>query len=146
MMNEFYEELYGENVFTYRLSDGSYVVADELDLDEDTGAIYVADPLELIRSASGECKLRPWVILDEENVVEINSSNIISRSSTAKVIKSCYLKFISAERLLKQIHKLNEEGNLDQDNYDGLDKLDSSDDFFNKLEIPSKSRWNWKDN
>ena len=146
MMNEFYEELYGENVFTYRLSDGSYVVADELDLDEDTGAIYVADPLEFIRSASGECKLRPWVILDEENVVEINSSNIISRSSTAEVIKSCYLKFISAERLLNQIHKLNEEGNLDQDNYDGLDKLDSSDDFFNKLETPSKSRWNWKDN
>ena len=145
-MNEFYEELYGENLFTYRLTDGSYVVADELDLDEDTGVIYIADPLELLRDSAGECRLRPWIIVDEENIVELNSSNIISRSSTAQILRTCYLKYISAERLLNQIHKLNEEDNLDQDNYDGLDKLDYSDDFFSKLEKPSESRWDWSDN
>ena len=81
MMNEFYEELYGENLFTYRLTDGSYVVADELDLDEDTGVIYIADPLELLRDSAGECRLRPWIIVDEENSKQAHISIFLSRST-----------------------------------------------------------------
>ena len=145
MMEEFYEELYGENVFTYRLTDGSYIIADELELDEESGAIFVADPLELIRDETGY-KLRPWIVLDDENIVELNSNNVIARSSTAAVFKTTYLKFVSAERLLRKIDSVFKEDDLDQDDYDEVDKLGSYDDFFNKLENSSKSRWNWTAN
>ena len=67
-MNKYYEELYGENLFTYRLSDGTYLIAEELDVDEDNGAIYVANPLELIRDST-MVKLRPWVIVDQDDIV-----------------------------------------------------------------------------
>jgi len=140
-MNEFYEELHGENVFTYRLTDGSYIIADELELDEESGAIFVADPLELIRDPAGY-KLRPWILVDEENIVELNSSNIVARSSTAEMFVTSYLKFVSSERLLRKMSNIFKEDDLDQDNYDQVDNLDSLDKFFSKLEKPNRLDYN----
>ena len=140
-MDEFYEELYGENIFTYRLTDGSYIIADELELDEELGAIFVADPLELIRDPSGY-KLRPWIMVDDENIVELNASTIIARSNTAEMFVSSYLKFVSSERLLRKMNSIFKEDELDQDDNDQVDNLDSLDKFFSKLEKPNRLDYN----
>lgn len=143
-MNEYYEELYGENVFTYRLSDGAYLIAEELDVDEDSGAIYVANPLELIREKT-TVHLRPWVIVDEDDTVELNSSNIISRSNSGETVISYYLKYIAYEKLLNNINKIDKDI-LHQDDNDELDNLDSIDGFFDKLNKSAECRWDWKAN
>ncbi len=143
-MNEYYEELYGENVFTYRLSDGAYLIAEELDVDEDSGAIYVANPLELIREKT-TVHLRPWVIVDEDDTVELNSSNIISRSNSGETVISYYLKYNAYEKLLNNINKIDKDI-LHQDDNDELDNLDSIDGFFDKLNKSAECRWDWKAN
>lgn len=143
-MNEYYEELYGENVFTYRLSDGAYLIAEELDVDEDSGAIYVANPLELIREKT-TVHLRPWVIVDEDDTVELNSSNIISRSNSGETVISYYLKYIAYEKLLNNINEIDKDI-LHQDDNDELDNLDSIDGFFDKLNKSAECRWDWKAN
>jgi len=143
-MNKYYEELYGENLFTYRLSDGTYLIAEELDVDEDNGAIYVANPLELIRDST-MVKLRPWVIVDQDDIVELNSTNIISRSNSSEAVISYYLKYIAYEKLLTNISNIDKDV-LNQDDNDELDNLDSMDDFFDKLNKSSECRWDWKAN
>ena len=143
-MNKYYEELYGENLFTYRLSDGTYLIAEELDVDEDNGAIYVANPLELIRDST-MVKLRPWVIVDQDDIVELNSTNIISRSNSSEAVISYYLKYIAYEKLLTNISNIDKDV-LNQDDNDELDNLDSIDDFFSKLNKSSECRWDWKAN
>lgn len=143
-MNEYYEELYGENVFTYRLSDGAYLIAEELDVDEDSGAIYVANPLELIREKT-TVHLRPWVIVDEDDTVELNSSNIISRSNSGETVISYYLKYNAYEKLLNNINEIDKDI-LHQDDNDELDNLDSIDGFFDKLNKSAECRWDWKAN
>ena len=143
-MNKYYEELYGENLFTYRLSDGTYLIAEELDVDEDNGAIYVANPLELIRDST-IVKLRPWVIVDQDDIVELNSTNIISRSNSSEAVISYYLKYIAYEKLLTNISNIDKDV-LNQDDNDELDNLDSMDDFFDKLNKSSECRWDWKAN
>ena len=143
-MNKYYEELYGENLFTYRLSDGTYLIAEELDVDEDNGAIYVANPIELIRDST-MVKLRPWVIVDQDDIVELNSTNIISRSNSSEAVISYYLKYIAYEKLLTNISNIDKDV-LNQDDNDELDNLDSMDDFFDKLNKSSECRWDWKAN
>jgi hypothetical protein len=140
MMNEFYEELYSENLMTYRLTDGSYIVAEELDIDEETGAIYVASPLELVRNK--DVRLIPWILVEADEPIELNAHNIISRSNTSTVITKYYLKYVAYEKIINALNNMN----MDQDNNDALDNLDSTDDFFDKLNKPSESRWNWKAN
>lgn len=140
MMNEFYEELYSENLMTYRLTDGSYIVAEELDIDEETGAIYVASPLELVRNK--DVRLIPWILVEADEPIELNAHNIISRSNTSTIITKYYLKYMAYEKIINALNNMN----MDQDNNDALDNLDSTDDFFDKLNKPSESRWNWKAN
>jgi hypothetical protein len=140
MMNEFYEELYSENLMTYRLTDGSYIVAEELDIDEETGAIYIASPLELVRNK--DVRLIPWILVEADEPIELNAHNIISRSNTSTVITKYYLKYMAYEKIINALNNMN----MDQDNNDALDNLDSTDDFFDKLNKPSESRWNWKAN
>lgn len=139
-MNEFYEELYSENLMTYRLTDGSYIVAEELDIDEETGAIYVASPLELVRNK--DVRLIPWILVEADEPIELNAHNIISRSNTSTIITKYYLKYMAYEKIISALNNMN----MDQDNNDALDNLDSTDDFFDKLNKPSESRWNWKAN
>ena len=126
------------------MSDGTYLIAEELDVDEDNGAIYVANPLELIRDST-MVKLRPWVIVDQDDIVELNSTNIISRSNSSEAVISYYLKYIAYEKLLTNISNIDKDV-LNQDDNDELDNLDSMDDFFDKLNKSSECRWDWKAN
>lgn len=143
MMDELYNSLFSEDLITYRLSDGSYIIAEEVEIDEKSGAIFVVNPLELIRSQS--VVLRPWMIVEEDDFIELNSSNIVARSSTSPLLASYYLKYISYQKLLNNIHDI-EKDSIHQDSNDEVDNLDSFEDYFSKLNKQSNSRWEWKDN
>lgn len=143
MMDELYNSLFSDDLITYRLSDGSYIIAEEVEIDEKSGAIFVVNPLELIRSQS--VVLRPWVIVEDDDFVELNSSNIVARSNTSPLIASYYLKYVSYQKLLNNIHNI-EKDSMHQDSNDEVDNLDSFEDYFSKLNKQSNSRWEWKDN
>jgi len=142
-MNEFYEDMFSENLATYKLTDSSYIVAEELEVDPETGSIYVANPLEMIRE-NGGMRLRPWILVDTDEIVELNALNIMCRTEAPKVISKYYLKYIAYDKLIDNIQKLDDEDDLDTD--DELDNLDSTYNFFDKLNSPTNSRWDWKAN
>ncbi len=147
-MNDFYDDIFSENLATYKLTDSSYIVAEELEIDKDTGSIYVANPLEMIKDKGG-MRLKPWIIVETDGIVELNSANIICRTEVPNVISKYYLKYIAYDKLINNIEKLEEEENnqeVDQDPNDEFDNLDSTYDFFNKLHKPKESRWDWKAN
>ena len=145
-MNEFTEEdPFQEDLTTYKLSDGSYLVAEELEINSDTGSIFVANPLEMVRERGG-VRLRPWILVDTDDIVELNSTNIISRSNAPTIISKYYFKFIAYDRLMESMEKAVEDLEVNQDPNDEFDNLDSTYDFFNKLHKPSNSRWDWKAN
>jgi len=125
-----------EFLITYRLVDGTYLIAEEVDISEENSVIYVSNPLELIRSPEG-CKLIPWVIGDDDTCIELNANNIIARSETTKLISEYYYKYITYDNILKAMY--NKEDDNDNDQVDNLDSLDS---FFSKLEKPNRLDYN----
>ena len=142
-MNTYYEDLYGENLMTYRLSDGSHVIAEELEIDEDAGIIHIVDPLELFNT-NIDVRLRRWMVADDDSI-ELNTSQIIARSSTSPLLIKYYLKYIAYDRLINNIRNI-EEDTMHQDDNDDFDNLDSAESFLNKLKKDSESRWDWKHN
>ena len=44
-MTEIQEDPFQEDLTTYKLSDGSYLVAEELEINGDTGSIFIANPV-----------------------------------------------------------------------------------------------------
>lgn len=145
-MNEFTEEdPFQEDLTTYKLSDGSYLVAEELEINSDTGSIFVANPLEMVRERGG-VRLRPWILVDTDEIVELNSQNIISRSIAPSIISKYYFKFIAYDRLINNMEEIMNDKDINHDTNDEFDNLDSTQDYFNELNSPSNSRWNWKAN
>ena len=84
-MTEIQEDPFQEDLATYKLSDGSYLVAEELEINGDTGSIFIANPLEMVRERGG-VRLRPWIMVDTDEIVELNTTNIISRSNAPNII------------------------------------------------------------
>ena len=125
-----------EFLITYRLVDGTYLIAEEVDINEENCVIYVSNPLELLRSSEG-CKLIPWVIGDDDMCVELNANNIIARSETTKLISEYYYKYIAYDNIMKAMY--NKEDDNDNDQVDNLDSLDK---FFSKLEKPNRLDYN----
>ena len=145
-MTEFQEEdPFQEDLTTYKISDGSYLVAEELEINGDTGSIFIANPLVMVRERGG-VRLRPWIIVDTDEIVELNSQNIISRSNAPSIISKYYFKFIAYDRLIENMEKNMDDNSINQEIKDALDNLDTSYDYFDKLNSPSNSRWNWKAN
>ena len=138
-MNTYYEDLYGENLMTYRLSDGSHVIAEELEIDEDTGIIHIINPLELFNT-NIDVRLRRWMLADDDPI-ELNTSQIIARSSTSPLLIKYYLKYITYDRLINNIRNI-EENTMHQDDNDDIDNLGSMENFFNELNKKSESRLN----
>ena len=101
-MNDFYDDIFSENLATYKLTDSSYIVAEEVEIDKDTGSIYVANPLEMIREKGG-MRLKPWIIVETDGIVELNSANIICRTEVPNVISKYYLKYIAYDKLINNV-------------------------------------------
>ena len=144
-MTEIQEDPFQEDLTTYKLSDGSYLVAEELEINGDTGSIFIANPLEMVRERGG-VRLRPWIIVDTDEIVELNSQNVISRSNAPNIISKYYFKFISYDRLISNMEEMMNDKGINHDTNDAFDNLDSTQNYFNELNSPSNSRWNWKAN
>lgn len=87
------------DIMSYRTTDGSYIIAEEVDYEESLNITYVASPLEFVMQESGRGYLKPWLISDEEEVVEIFGDKIVGRSVTAFELKMHYHRYFIMEKL-----------------------------------------------
>ena len=116
------------DIISYRTTDGSYIIAEEVDYEESLNITYVASPLEFVMEESGRGYLKPWLISDEEEVVEIFGDKIVSRAVTAFELKMHYHRYFIMEKLRNVLTKqelntvLREMFNPQVDNQDFVDE------------------------
>jgi hypothetical protein len=93
-------------IMSYRLVDGSYVIAEEVDYEEGSNIIYISGALELDRkNTDGKIYLKPWMATEEEEMIIISADKIIGRSDTPLHLKVHYHKYFIIEKLHNHLSK-----------------------------------------
>ena len=87
------------DIMSYRTTDGSYIIAEEIDYEESLNITYVSSPLEFVMEESGRGYLKPWLISDNEQVTEIFGDKIVARTETAFELKMHYHRYFIMEKL-----------------------------------------------
>lgn len=122
-------------VHTYHLTDGSYIIAEEIDYEEEYDVTYLAMPAKLERTIYG-FRFGIYTIGDIETITELNSKAIVTRTEAPFALKCDYLRYIIASKLRndkieEEIEKLEEE-------------INSFDAFDSNIDNPWKNRMVWK--
>lgn len=135
---EMLEQILEANIYTYRLTDGSYIVAEEINIEFDdeeeeynSNVIYVTMPAQIIFTEQGYA-ITPWNIISIYDLTELNSDNIVSRSEAPMDLKTHYNKFILIQKIKENLEEQLMEKLFTNDT---IDKQD-----FNE---PNR-RWDWK--
>lgn len=137
---EMLDEILEANIYTYRLTDGSYIVAEEVDFEleefEDgdeytTDMIFVTMPGQIVFTDYGY-QIVHWNLTSIHDLTELNVNNIVSRSEAPIDLKSHYFKFV----LMNKVKENLEEQLIEQlFTNDAFDKQDLNE---------HNRRWEWK--
>jgi len=133
------EKLMETDIYTYRLTDGSYIVAEELEMEEDANVgqiIFITVPGQIVYTEDGY-HITEWNITSVYDITELNSNNIITRCEATFELKSHYLKYVLLHKR-EQDSKDNIMENFFKSNIDIFDNLVEKD-----LKKSNK-RWDWK--
>jgi len=104
------EFLNGTHIMSYRLVDGSYIIAEEVDAEEENNVMYIAAPLQLtLNEKTQKSFLRPWIDCDEDELVTIAGDKIIGLSETPFALKLHYHRYL----LLQRIHNVLSDDELE---------------------------------
>lgn len=90
---------------SYRLVDGSYVIAEEVDHDIDTNILYIAGALSFELSNRGKGYLRPWLDTQDDDLVQLVGDKIIGRSDTPFDLKMHYHRYFIMDKLKNVLTK-----------------------------------------
>lgn len=122
------EFLNSTRIVSYRLVDGSYIIAEEVDSEEENNVMYIASPLQLILTEKTQKSfLRPWIDCDEDELVTIAGDKIIGLSETPFSLKLHYHRYLLFQRIQKVLSDdeledaLKEMFNPQVDNQDFMD-------------------------
>ena len=137
-MNEILEEMMETDIYTYRLTDGSYIVAEELDIEyDDTGQIiFITIPGQILYTDKGY-HIMELNITSVYDITELNSNNIVSRCEATFELKAHYLRYVMMNKTY-------------QDSKDDIMEsiFNGDEDIFNHLVNKDlkepKRRWDWK--
>jgi len=127
-------------IYSYRLNDGSYIMAEELEYDPYFGILFLDLPVSIKQRRNGTLALEKWMFqsdYEEENLppqpIELHCNKIIAKTEAPITLKKDYLKF----NFLDKLH-----GSLDRDEFESmvneiqsynLDNLDSSNTSYDPL-------------
>tara|TARA_R110002050_G_scaffold81218_1_gene173645 strand:- start:82 stop:612 length:531 start_codon:yes stop_codon:yes gene_type:complete len=116
-------------IVSYRLVDGSYVIAEQVDAEEENNVMYVASPLQLMLSEKTQKSfLRPWIDCDEDELVTIAGDKIIGLSETPFALKLHYHRYLLFQRIHKVLSDDELEDALKEMFNDQVDNQDFMDD------------------
>ena len=132
---DIFDNIEETEVHTYHLTDGSYIIAEEVDYEEEHDITYIVLPAKLERTHYG-FKFGIYTIGDMDDITELNTKAIVTRTEAPFALKCDYLRYIIAnklknDRIEEEIERLEEENNL-------FDAFDSN------VDKPYKNRMNWK--
>lgn len=135
---EMLDQILEANIYTYRLTDGSYIVAEELEFEfeseeeeYDTNVLLVTMPGQIVFTNYGY-QIIHWNLTSVHDITELNVNNIVSRSEAPIDLKSHYFKFILINKMEESSEEQLFENLLTNDPFDKQDLNEHH------------KRWEWK--
>lgn len=113
-------------IMSYRLVDGSYVIAEEIDMDEDNNVLFIAGALELVQDGT-KSFLKAWINSDSDELIELAGDKIVGRTQTPLHIKLHYHRYNIIEKLHEHLTKNELDQVLDQMFFPQVDNQDFTD-------------------
>jgi len=86
-------------VISYRLVDGSHIIAVEDHYDPELRAFYVSGAVQVNTNAEGRIFFSPWLINDSEELVRLLDSNIIASSPPIEDVAIQYHRYLLMSNL-----------------------------------------------
>jgi len=80
------------DIFTYRLTDGNYIIAEEVDYDEAAKMLYIVNPIKIIEK-DGKYKFTEYVITDPSTAVTLKDEHVVATALAPHKLKNNYLHF-----------------------------------------------------
>lgn len=136
-MKEMLDQILETEIFTYRLTDGSYIVAEEVHVED--GIIYVTLPAKIVYA--NDYYLTNWNLTSAHDLTELNINNIVSRADAPFDLKAYYFKYLMVCRSNQDLIDEQIESLFDMDDDDD----DNIFNGFNQQDLNKHSnRFNWK--
>lgn len=134
------EHLIESNISTYRLSDGSFIMAEEVDIEGDD-RLLISFPSEIasLSQDSDEIVLQPWDLFVTSSLIELNPNSIISKTEASLPLKAHYFNFVAGctAATADEIERDIEEA------YEILEYLKPLNHVDKLKESVHSNRWNW---
>jgi len=122
-------------IYSYRLNDGSYIMAEELEYDPYFNVLFLDLPVLINVKRNGSIALFKWMFqseYEEENLppqpIELQCNKIIAKTEAPITLKRDYLKFNFLDKLHGSLDSDEFESMIDEINSYHLDKKDPSSD------------------
>ena len=122
-------------IYSYRLNDGSYIMAEELDYDPYFDILFLDLPVSIRHKRNGMLALEKWMFqseYEEDDIppqpIELHCNTIIAKTEAPVTLKRDYLKFNFLDKLHGSLDRDEFESMVNEVNSYHLDKKDSSSD------------------
>ena len=123
------------NIYSYRLSDGSYIMAEEMEYDSYFDVLFLDLPVLIKQKRSGSIALEKWMYqpqFEEENIppqpIELQCNKIIAKTEAPVSLKRDYIKYNFLDKLHGTMDEDEFKSMVDEIHSYDLDKKDSSSD------------------
>ena len=123
-------------IYTYRLSNGDIIIAEEVFNEDGNKSLVYTPAVMLMLEDDDTTLLAPWDLYPNDNLVEINHNNVISKVESTMSLKAHYFNFI-----LSNVNTTTSEDDIDEA-YSILEEFLSIDESESPKPDYSK-RWNW---
>ena len=142
------------NILSYRLSDGSYIMAEEMDYDPNFDVLFLDLPVLIKQGKRGNISLEKWMFQPEfeEDIpaqpIELQCNKIVAKIEAPVSLKRDYLKYNFLDKLHGTFDEDEFQTILDEIHSYDLDKKDSSSDitidplmkaYLKRLKYPDKN-------
>ena len=126
-------------IISYRLVDGSYIVAEEVDHDDENNIVYLGGALQVdLNPITGKTYLSPWLDSDEDELIQLVGDKIVGRTETPLRMKLNYHRYFIMDKL-KNVLTQNEMESVLQEMFnppvDNQDLTDEYDDEGEKWKV-----------
>lgn len=124
-LRELIDDVY---LMSYRLVDGSYIIAEQIDHEEENNLMHVTMPVQVdIDENTQKTFLRPWLDCEEDELVTIAGDKIIGLTETPFDLKLHYHRYLLYQKLHNVLSVDELEDVLKEILKPQVDNLDSTD-------------------
>ncbi len=139
------------NIHSYRLSDGSYIMAEEMEYDPHFDVLFLDLPVSIKQGRKGNISLEKWMFqpeYEEDNFppqpIELQCNKIIAKTEAPISLKRDYIKYNFLDKLHGTFDEDEFKSILDEIHSYDLDKKDPTIDplmdmYKRRLDYPDKN-------